>query len=488
MRGRIPETTLTEIRDRANIVEIVGAHVGLEARRPEPRRALSLPRREIAVVHRQRRARHLPLLRLRRRRQRLHLPHEDGERDLSRGRRASGAPLRHHAPGARRGRSGDPPARSALSSERQGRAASSSATSGTPPRPRRLARICKSVASGGKPPTTSCSAMRRPAATSWRVACVTPPAAIPSSASEGRPLVARATARVGRRAQKRSRSLRSLPGASHVPDHRLGRPRGGLREPRRARARSSEDAKLPKYLNSPETPLYRKGSHLYGLAGARDAMRKSGRAVVVEGYFDVLALAEAGISHVVASLGTALTLDQLHLLAALHPRHRGLLRRRRGRVRAPPRRASPRFSRPGSGAMARFSRRATIPTRSCSARVGTPRSRSSPAATPLLDFYLDRADSAGEHGRRARRRRAASRGMAPEDRRSVRVRHDRPSCRRASARAGGVAAAARGSATATASSKARSRHERRQHVIRLEAHAPLTSDRRRKRRVPRSCS
>jgi DNA primase len=77
---------------------------------------------------------------------------------------------------------------------------------------------------------------------------------------------------------------------------------------------SSEDAKLPKYLNSPETPLYRKGSHLYGLAGARDAMRKSGRAVVVEGYFDVLALAEAGIGHVVASLGTALTLDQLHLL------------------------------------------------------------------------------------------------------------------------------------------------------------------------------
>ncbi len=77
---------------------------------------------------------------------------------------------------------------------------------------------------------------------------------------------------------------------------------------------ASADAKLPKYLNSPETPLYRKGSHLYGLAWARDAIRKSGRAVVVEGYFDVLALAEAGIGHAVASLGTALTLDQLHLL------------------------------------------------------------------------------------------------------------------------------------------------------------------------------
>jgi len=71
---------------------------------------------------------------------------------------------------------------------------------------------------------------------------------------------------------------------------------------------------LPKYLNSPETPLYRKGSHLYGLAVAREAIRTTGRAVVVEGYFDVLALAEAGVSHAVASLGTALTLDQLRLL------------------------------------------------------------------------------------------------------------------------------------------------------------------------------
>ncbi|MCC6850448.1 MAG: DNA primase [Deltaproteobacteria bacterium] len=76
----------------------------------------------------------------------------------------------------------------------------------------------------------------------------------------------------------------------------------------------SADAKLPKYLNSPETPLYRKGHHLYGLSTARDAIRKAGRVIVVEGYFDVLALAEAGVGHVVASLGTALTVDQLHVL------------------------------------------------------------------------------------------------------------------------------------------------------------------------------
>jgi DNA primase len=71
---------------------------------------------------------------------------------------------------------------------------------------------------------------------------------------------------------------------------------------------------LPKYLNSPETPLYRKGAHLYGLALARDAIRAADSALVVEGYFDVLALAEAGIAHAVASLGTALTLVQLQVL------------------------------------------------------------------------------------------------------------------------------------------------------------------------------
>ncbi len=77
---------------------------------------------------------------------------------------------------------------------------------------------------------------------------------------------------------------------------------------------ASERGDLPKYLNSPETPLYRKGSHLYGLHVARDAVRAVDRVLVVEGYFDVLALADAGIGHVVASLGTALTASQLQVL------------------------------------------------------------------------------------------------------------------------------------------------------------------------------
>jgi DNA primase len=67
----------------------------------------------------------------------------------------------------------------------------------------------------------------------------------------------------------------------------------------------------PKYLNSPESPLFSKGRVLYGLFEARQAVRDAERILIVEGYLDVLALVEAGIGYAVASLGTALTLDQL---------------------------------------------------------------------------------------------------------------------------------------------------------------------------------
>src|SRR5437763_505213 len=63
----------------------------------------------------------------------------------------------------------------------------------------------------------------------------------------------------------------------------------------------------PKYLNSPETPLFSKGRELYGLLQARPAVRKSGVAVVVEGYMDVVALAQHGVEYAVATLGTATT-------------------------------------------------------------------------------------------------------------------------------------------------------------------------------------
>jgi DNA primase len=70
----------------------------------------------------------------------------------------------------------------------------------------------------------------------------------------------------------------------------------------------------PKYLNSPETPLFDKGRTLYNLDRAAAASRKSGRVIVVEGYMDVIALAQAGFGEAVAPLGTALTEAQLERL------------------------------------------------------------------------------------------------------------------------------------------------------------------------------
>jgi DNA primase len=75
----------------------------------------------------------------------------------------------------------------------------------------------------------------------------------------------------------------------------------------------------PKYLNSPESPVFQKKRLLYGLSDARDAMRKRDRAVVVEGYFDHLALVAAGIEETVASMGTALTPEQAGKLRRLAP-------------------------------------------------------------------------------------------------------------------------------------------------------------------------
>jgi len=71
----------------------------------------------------------------------------------------------------------------------------------------------------------------------------------------------------------------------------------------------------PKYINSPETPTYTKGNHLYGLDLAREAVRREGFAVVVEGYLDLAALVQAGFENVVASLGTAFTPTQARLLS-----------------------------------------------------------------------------------------------------------------------------------------------------------------------------
>jgi DNA primase len=75
----------------------------------------------------------------------------------------------------------------------------------------------------------------------------------------------------------------------------------------------------PKYLNSPETPLFHKGRELYGLYEAQQANHKIERLLVVEGYMDVVALAQHGILNAVATLGTATTADHLELIFRICP-------------------------------------------------------------------------------------------------------------------------------------------------------------------------
>jgi DNA primase len=75
----------------------------------------------------------------------------------------------------------------------------------------------------------------------------------------------------------------------------------------------------PKYLNSPETPLFHKGRELYGLHEARRAVRRLERLLVVEGYMDVVSLAQAGMQNVVATLGTASSVDHFDRLFRVVP-------------------------------------------------------------------------------------------------------------------------------------------------------------------------
>ena len=74
------------------------------------------------------------------------------------------------------------------------------------------------------------------------------------------------------------------------------------------------DDTKPKYLNSPDTPLFDKGKNLYGLWEAREAVRDAGRILVVEGYMDAVALAQYGIGYAVAALGTATTAEHIGIL------------------------------------------------------------------------------------------------------------------------------------------------------------------------------
>jgi len=85
-------------------------------------------------------------------------------------------------------------------------------------------------------------------------------------------------------------------------------------------AKAEDGSEPPKYINSPESLVYKKSKLLFGLAQARAGMQRNGRAVLVEGNFDVISLHQAGFSDVVAPLGTALTLEQVLTLKRLTER------------------------------------------------------------------------------------------------------------------------------------------------------------------------
>ena len=78
--------------------------------------------------------------------------------------------------------------------------------------------------------------------------------------------------------------------------------------------RAMDDKSLPKYLNSPESPVFKKGETLFGLAQAKEAVSKEGYVLVVEGYFDLVALHRHGFLNSVATMGTVLTTDHIRTL------------------------------------------------------------------------------------------------------------------------------------------------------------------------------
>lgn len=84
----------------------------------------------------------------------------------------------------------------------------------------------------------------------------------------------------------------------------------------------TDDPNAPKYLNTPETPLYNKGRHVFGLSQAKEAIRKNDYSVIVEGNLDVVSSHQAGITQVVATAGTAITDAHLKALVRLSPNAR----------------------------------------------------------------------------------------------------------------------------------------------------------------------
>ena len=157
----------------------------------------------------------------------------------------------------------------------------------------------------------------------------------------------------------------------------------------------------PKYLNSPETPVFSKGRELYGLFEARTAIRQRGYALVVEGYMDVVALAQSGFENAVATLGTACTAEHVQKLRALHRLGRLQLRRRRRRA--------PRRGPRARGVPAARDRHAQLPLSLPASRARSGQLRARARRSGVRGFGCARGAAVAPDRRRCRRRGSISR-------------------------------------------------------------------------------
>ena len=301
-RGSRPES-VEAVKAAIDMVELVGGRTQLQARGRPLHRALPVPRGADAELLRQPAGQALLLLRLRRGRRCDHLRAGDGAARLRPARRVARRSLPR--PARVRGgvaRADDKRRRDASGSLRcsSARRASTSASSGTRTRARRRVSTSSRAGSARRSAASSGSGSRRAAATLAR------------GALQGG-LHARGARRRGARQPPRERLLQRPP---RLPARRCARARSAASR----RAGSATTTRSPaKYVNSPESELFRKGDLLYGLDKARRAIAKQDRAVVVEGNTDVIALRQAGFEPVVASMGTALTESQLRELSRLTP-------------------------------------------------------------------------------------------------------------------------------------------------------------------------
>ena len=319
--------------------------------------ALPVPRGALAELLGQLRPQPLPLLRLRQGRRRRHVRPRDRGPRLRRRDRVAGRAV----PGPAR-------VRGELAAGRRGAASAASACSRCSIRRRR-----SSSATSGKAPTGSPCARTSRAAVSARRSR----RSSGSGLSPGSGLAAKAREKGFTAEELRAAGLTNQRGNDYFPP-RLMFPLADARGRVigfQARKLRDDDPLKGKYVNSPESELFKKSSVLYGLHLARPAIAKQDRAVVVEGNTDVIALRQAGFEPVVASMGTALTEQHLRELARLTKRLylcfdadaageeatlRGHGAGARPGVRDPDRRAA---ARPGSGRCADGLRAAARPGR-----------------------------------------------------------------------------------------------------------------------------